>query len=125
MSKESDVLGQADALMRRHRSFVARPAGTASAPAEIPVDAELPVLTEIIPEDQAKPQTLEEVLASLHEDIRDELSTWLVDILPAVVANASQHILNEIDAKTRVTLLPRLQEILAAHGKTTAENPPE
>lgn len=112
------MITQADALMRRHRSFVARVAGvtneeTASAVASnAEIDSEIPVLTEVVDASTAAPRDIETVLDALRADVESELSAWLVEVLPAAVANASQNILTELDAKARHTLLPHLLEIL-------------
>lgn len=114
MPDERDVIDQADALMRRHRSFVARPSDAASREQarDEPVDIDLPVLTEIVADDDITPRDIRAVLDALGDEIDAELSSWLVEVLPAAVANASQQILAELDAKARNTLLPRLREIL-------------
>jgi hypothetical protein len=119
---DESVIDQADALMRRYRSFVARSTeGTEAADTESGnADVDIPVLTEVV--DQASmPQGVDEVLAALHAELEAVLSEWLVDALPAAVTNASQHVLAELDAKARGTLLPRLQEIVAAHGARPEE----
>lgn len=117
MSDERDVIDQADALMRRHRSFVARANDPAagSQPQEAPVDTDLPVLTEIVADDDIPPHDIHAVLDALGDEIDAELSSWLVEMLPAAVANASQQILAELDAKARNTLLPRLHELIEQH----------
>lgn len=114
MTDERDIIGQADALMRRHRSFVARsaddrPEQSAESAA---CDADLPVLTEIVAADDVPPRDIHDMLDALRDGIDTELSSWLIEVLPAAVANASQQILAELDAKARNTLLPRLREIV-------------
>ncbi|MDP1982437.1 MAG: hypothetical protein Q8K23_07810 [Sulfuritalea sp.] len=112
------MITQADALMRRHRSFVARVVEvaneeTAAAAAhDAENDTEIPVLTEVVDASETAPRDIEAVLAALRADVENELSAWLVEVLPAAVANASQNILTELDAKARHTLLPHLLEIL-------------
>jgi Lon protease-like protein len=124
MAQDNDIITQADALMRRHRSFVARvaevanPAATPDAPDNAENDSEIPLLTEVV-DAAAKamadtPHDIDGVLKALREDVESELSDWLVEVLPAAVANASQNILTELDAKARHTLLPRLLEKLEA-----------
>jgi hypothetical protein len=124
MPREDDVISQADALMRRHRSFVARATNDLTSPAQDnpeALDADIPLLTEVVDTELLVPENLDAVLDALQEEIRNDLSSWLVEVLPAAVANASQHILTELDAKARNTLLPRLQETLAARrGKPSA-----
>ncbi|MDO8959857.1 MAG: hypothetical protein Q7U85_09000 [Rhodocyclaceae bacterium] len=114
------MITQADALMRRHRSFVARVAELTNAEATSAAtssdnaenDADIPVLTEVVDAPETAPRDIEAVLATLRADVETELSAWLVEVLPAAVANASQNILTELDAKARHTLLPHLLEIL-------------
>lgn len=132
MAHEDDVIDQADALMRRHRSFVARAPEpeTAAVPsaedaannADDMDDVDIPLLTEIVAADGPGPQTLDALLDGLRDDLSDELSAWLVEVLPAAVANASQQILAELEAKARNTLLPRLQEIVEAQRGQTAKD---
>ena len=129
MTHEDDVIDQADALMRRHRSFVARapvPDTDDALPAEDGADdvgdVDIPVLTEVVAADMHGPQTLDAMLDGLRDDLRDELSAWLVEVLPAAVANASQQILAELEAKARNTLLPRLQEVVEARRDRAAKD---
>lgn len=113
-----DVFGQADALMRRHRSFVARPAGeTPTAPPEPapPEDAGIPVLTDIVAEEAYSSRSVVSILDALCEEIDSAAAAWLADALPAAVANASQQILDELDFQARHALLPRLQAIITRH----------
>jgi len=114
MGIEDDVIGQADALMRRHRSFVARSAENSSVSEATLDEADIPLLTEIV-DTESTPQSIDALIDLLDGEIETTLSDWLVEALPAAVTNASQHVLAELDTKARNTLLPRLQEILAAH----------
>jgi hypothetical protein len=120
---QDDVLGQADALMRRHRSFVARPAEeVVSCPAsdsfaEAP---DIPLLTEVVDAQAVTSPDLPAVLDALHGEIDAALESWLADNLPASVAQASQQILAELDARARQSLLPRLQALIDAHRGTDA-----
>lgn len=117
--EEEDVIRQADALMRRHRCFVARPADAAAAASNAVQEADIPVLTDVVDTKGIVPQDIDTTLAALQEEIDGELSSWLIEVLPAAVANASQQILAELDAKARSTLLPRLRELIEArrsHG---------
>lgn len=121
MNDEEDVLSQADALMRRHRSFIARGAGPVSAAAP-PDDPDIPLLTEVIDAATALPApTLDEVLDVLHEDLEQALDAWLIDALPVALANASQHILTELDTRARHSLLPQLLARIEAHRGATAD----
>lgn len=112
---DDDVLLQADALMRRHRSFVAQApqSGDDSTLQNFADDSDIPLLTEIVavPDTPTVP-TINGVLDDLHMEIEKTLSDWLTDALPSAVANASQHILTELDAKARLTLLPQVQALI-------------
>jgi hypothetical protein len=129
MAEDTDVLSQADALMRRHRSFVAQPAQPAQ-PADEPdtpaaadanaTDADIPLLTDVVEISPLAPANTDEAPAALQAEIHRVLSAWLVEALPAAVTTASQHILAELDAEARTSLLPRLQEALAARRNTLA-----
>jgi hypothetical protein len=113
---EDDVINQADALMRRYRSFVARSAEDLAPSADTAAtETEIPVLTEIVNASEIAPQDLDGVLAELQEQIDAAISAWLIEVLPAAVANASQQILAELDAKASSTLLPQLRELIEAH----------
>ena len=112
---DEDVLLQADALMRRHRSFVAQvpSSGEAGPLQNFADDSDIPLLTEIVaaPDDLALP-SIDQVLDDLRQEIERTISNWLIDTLPAAIANASQHILTEVDAKARLTLLPQVQALI-------------
>lgn len=113
-----DVLGQADALMRRHRSFVARPAGEtpAAQPEQAPpADAGIPVLTDIVAEETYSSRSVSAILDALRDEIDSATTAWLADALPAAVANAGQQILAELDLQAHHALLPRLQAIITRH----------
>lgn len=114
MADRDDLLDQADALMHRHRSFVARPPGHEAVTAAAETE-EIPLLTEIVAAEELAPPSVDALLDSLRQELDNALSAWLVDVLPAAVANASQQILAELDAKTRSTLLPHLAEIVETH----------
>lgn len=120
---QDDVLIQADALMRRHRSFVARPAGedTDALSGVFAADAsDIPVLTEVVDAIPLSPRNIEALLDSLRAELDATLEAWLVEMLPAAVASASQQILAELDSKARNTLLPRLQALIEAHREGEA-----
>jgi hypothetical protein len=123
MGSEDDILGQADALMRRHRSFVARSAEIEPSPDERPAtpdEEDIPLLTEVV-DTEVVPQSIDTLIDALGSEIEATLSDWLVDALPTAVMNASQHVLSELDAKARNTLLPQLHEILAARREKNAD----
>lgn len=118
------VLNQADALMRRHRSFVARAPGADIAQGEAASDADfdLPILTEVIEDHAAPPASLDALLDDLQQEIEQAMSDWLVEALPQAIAGASQHIIAELDAKARHTLLPRLQQLIRAQRDRVADS---
>lgn len=108
---DEDVLFQADALMRRHRCADAQPPspGEADPLRHLTDDGNIPLLTEIVP---GPAPVLDETLDDLHREIEKTVSRWLIDTLPVAIANASQHILAEVDAKARLTLLPQVQALI-------------
>ena len=114
---DRDLVRQADALMQRHRSFVARAPEDAATPVRVAADAEIPLLTEVVDPGALLPQDSAAMLDALRTEIAEELSAWLIDALPAAVANASLHIIAELDAQARNTLLPQLQAMIDAHRK--------
>lgn len=133
MPGETDVLDQADALMHRHRSFVVRTTAQASADSaatakiSADTDADIPLLTEVVASVEviaaSNPFDTAGVLDALRKDLETELSAWLVEELPAAVANASQSILTELDAKARHSLLPRLLAIVEARRNAVPQAP--
>ena len=123
MMPEDDVLDQSDALRRRFRSFVARPVENALHPESALAaqdEEEIPLLTEIIDAQAGTPEQIDALLTGLRAEIETEISAWLVDVLPAAVANASQQILDELDAKARNDLQQRLQTLIDAR-RTSSE----
>ena len=125
MMPEDDVLDPSDALRRRFRSFVARPVEISPLqcvnlpPQE---EEEIPLLTEIIDTQAGTPEQIDALLSSLRADVETEISAWLVEVLPAAVANASQQILDELDAKARNDLQQRLHSLIDArrHNRDAA-----
>lgn len=115
-----DVIGKADALMRRHRVFVAggpRP----------PADEDVPILTEVVDDGAAEPTApagqedqLRERVANLRA-LQDEavvlaMEAWLAERLPAVVAEAieslSDQVATRLEAEVRDNLLNHLRAAL-------------
>lgn len=105
---DSDVLGKADALMRRHRVFVAgstppEPEGAPSNP-----DDDLPVLTEVVT-DIVSPAAVHD---ARREAIREELKRWLDEELPQAVLKVTDGLADQLvgsltrDAEAQ--LLPRI-----------------
>ncbi|MBA3904533.1 MAG: hypothetical protein C0522_12840 [Rhodocyclaceae bacterium] len=114
-----DVFGKADALMKRHRAFVA--AGAQSAPPPPPED--VPVLTEVVdpqaaprlpqalsggPDTEALAESMREALAPLPPDIARAVESWLAATLPHLVARqlegVSEHVAHEVGAALRDSL---------------------
>ena len=111
---DENLLGQADALIRRYRSFVARgPETSATLPASAgnsrEAEADIPLLTEVV---AAADQPATRLTENMRAALENELAGWIGEILPTVVANASQGMLTELETQARHTLLPHLLEIL-------------
>lgn len=116
MAQDEDVFSQADALMRRHRSFLARGSDSMSgdAPARAD-DTDIPLLTEVVELAEtaapaARPLRLQQALAS-------EFELWLAEALPPHVQRLSDKIgaqlLADLGDEARASLLPRLLAALA------------
>jgi len=114
MAIDDDVIMDSDGQERRFRSFVARPKQPLSVPDEAPtlIDEEIPLLTEIVNAEALASAQVDTILDVLRKDLENGVSEWLVEVLPAAVANASQQILDELDSKARNTLLPRLHTLI-------------
>jgi hypothetical protein len=127
------VIDKADALMRRHRAFVASEAVAAAVSPEPTFSAEheaedLPVLTEVVAATDAaaavsdiEAMLLERIGAALprqRELLRRELAVWLDEQLPQIVMRVldgvTDQLVAQINTQARVTLLPRLQAALEA-----------
>ncbi|HUY03759.1 MAG TPA: hypothetical protein VMV33_10765 [Rhodocyclaceae bacterium] len=121
MSDDDSLLDQADALMRRHRVYVAGAASTAPEPALVDESDDLPLLTDIV---AAEPPTetagadidLERRLAEHHAALVLELETWLDEQLPQLVIRAmdgiTDHLVTQITRRAQEQLLPRLDVML-------------
>lgn len=114
---ESQVLAQADALMRRHRVFVA---GGATAPQS--VEEDIPVLTDIVPQISGDDPSMQR--EELEQRLRDALVEWIDEALPQEVLkltdNIADQLLAALDARLRNELVPRL---IASLGTTDATSP--
>jgi hypothetical protein len=117
----TDVLLQADALMRRHRTFLAggdieqrRSAVFEAVSQELEDD--LPVLTEVVALDKAgetvTTRESEQALVSHQQYLADSLEKWLDEELPQVILSVldgfSDKLIAELVSKARAALLPRL-----------------
>jgi len=112
---DPSVLSQADALMRRHRSFVAR--GSAADNSALHQDAErdeldIPVLTEVVAEADAV--SLEE---KLRASIENALNSWIEETLPQridlLTEQIREQLLTSLSAEARASLLPSLLATLS------------
>lgn len=128
MSGEPDnILGKADALMRRHRSFVAGAAAS---------DDEVPVLTDEViidaeeapaPDDGAAPgaarlgESTRELLAYLEPDIIAAVQAWLAAELPHMVARElgalGPRLIETAHQSMREALLPELRRLLESRAE--------
>lgn len=118
MTPDDDAIVPPDMSQRRYRSFVARSITPPPVAVEQPprnTDDDIPLLTEVIDAQIAHGQDVASLLATLRGEIESEVSSWLVDVLPVAVANASQQILDELDNKARNALLPRLNTLIETH----------
>ena len=119
---DDDLLHKADALMRKHRVFVA-----GATPDEEPAD-DVPVLTEVIGPDaipEAATTTAVDI-AALRGALALELETWLDQELPQhvlrVLDGITDQLIIELSLKARSELLPRLQKILGAEPPGSPED---
>ena len=124
--EEDDLLQKADALMRRHRVFVAGAAEPVKEVADSGSD-DIPVLTEIVGDDMVPEAAHAAVdLAKLRNALAFELDTWLDEELPQhvmrVLDGITDQLIIQLSLKARSDLLPRLQAALATtaakHGTT-------
>ncbi|MBI5862479.1 MAG: hypothetical protein HZB64_09935 [Rhodocyclales bacterium] len=116
----TQILGQADALIRRHRVFVAAsqadanatPAegmATASTDAGLDTEPELPLLTEIVTLDELASPSLE---AQCAHAIQEEITRWLDEELPGAVLKVTDgladQLVQKITHQAGNALLPRV-----------------
>lgn len=115
--EHDDLMSQADALMRKHRSFIARPPALSAAPAPgVPAEEnELPLLTEIVDTDALTSPDQERWRSELEPRFAEMLSAWLAEALPLALNRASEALGAELTTQAREKLLPRLLEELAEH----------
>ncbi|MEW5888589.1 MAG: hypothetical protein AB1768_05995 [Pseudomonadota bacterium] len=127
MSEPEDVLGKADALMQRHRSFVAggRPAA-AAAEDDIPVLTDEVELDEADAEDAAAAeQRLQEILNRLEPEIARRVQEWLAAELPHIVARElgalGPRLIQSAHQSLQQVLAPELSRLLHSAGR---DSPP-
>ena len=128
MSDDS-LLGKADQLMRRHRTFVA---GGAAQPAksapEDEANDDLPLLTEVIvtaaDAENALQLRLAPLLAEQRRLLLREFERWLDENLAQVVGNVmdgvSDRLVALISKRAHSELLPRLEALAAEAGAKAA-----
>jgi hypothetical protein len=106
----ADLLGKADALIRRTRVFVAR--SSPQAIAHPSHDEDLPVLTEVVTEDEAALATAPPHMQQHLDALRDELTRWLDRELPEAVLKVTDgladQLMAELTHQAEKKLLPRL-----------------
>jgi len=105
-----DLLRQADALIRRNRTYVA---GSSPMPAQIPaLEDDLPVLTDIVSEQEAALATAPPHMQQHLDALREELSRWLEQELPDAVMKVTDgladQLMGELTHQAEKKLLPRL-----------------
>lgn len=113
------VLAQADALMRRHRVFIA--GGNAAAEAtEKSQEDDIPVLTEVVaeavaessPNESPPPVPVQELLDSQRAKIEQTIAQWLDEKLPEevlrVMDGISDQLIGSLVTRMRNELLPQL-----------------
>jgi hypothetical protein len=122
----ADILRQADALIRRNRSYVA---GSSPAAAHLPPpDDDLPVLTDIVTEQEAALATAPPHMQQHLDALREELSRWLEQELPHAVLKVTDgladQLMGELTHQAEKKLLPRLIARLdGTAAQAPAENP--
>jgi len=119
---EDDDLREADALLRKADALLSRGKGAQTLRID---DDDLPLVTEIVPADalpagvvEPEPDTeMTEQLIDLDTAIQREIETWLAAELPEVIGREvellRERIRSELTARLRVTLLPRLSDMVA------------
>ncbi|MDD5250740.1 MAG: hypothetical protein PHY45_17310 [Rhodocyclaceae bacterium] len=125
MADDDDLLEKADALMRRHRVFVAG----AAAARDDGGDDDVPLLTEIVAADalpEAAVATTVDI-AAWRSALALEMEHWLDEDLPQhvqrVLDGITDQLIIQLSLKARAELLPRLQAILAAAPAPAAPEP--
>jgi hypothetical protein len=123
MILDNDPVIEDDPFQRRYRSFLARPTPPAGIASNATAEADdgIPLLTEVIDAGVPPSQTDAALLDALRGEIREEISSWLVDVLPVAVANASQQILAELETRARHSLLQQLDNLIETHRSTPAQ----
>lgn len=125
-SSSDRVLGKADALIRRHRSFIANAAGEGgqesepladrqtAAPSELEED--IPVLTDVIDDPDAAQKTAAEVLSLALTDqqiaIHAAIERWVDETLPEAILHVldgfTDRLIAAVSERARADLLHSL-----------------
>ena len=125
MADDDDLLLKADALMRRHRVFVA---GAAAAD-DGAGDEDVPLLTDIVGPDALRelPVSTPVDLAALRGALAAELEAWLDEDLPQhvqhVLDGITDQLIIQLSKQARAELLPRLQGVLATAQESAKPDP--
>jgi len=122
VAEADDLLQKADALMRRHRVFVAGAAAEKDDAAAPAGNDDIPVLTEVVSGDavaeSAAPAHAGVPLSRLRSALAFELEAWLDEELPLhvmrVLDGITDQLIIQLSLKARSDLLPRLQSLLEA-----------
>jgi len=124
-----NILHKADALIRRHRVFVA---GGSNEEASSPIvtDDDIPVLTEVVSATEIGLATAPAHMQQQLDALREELSRWLDDELPQAVLKVTDgladQLMAELTHQAEKKLLPRLIARLDGTGvpvESPAGNP--
>lgn len=136
MSSGDRLIDQADALIRRHRSFVATAASTTPPPVlpaissvispalNIEVEDDIPVLTEVISDTSARASSAEEVigLALTDQQIATHaaIERWIDESLPEAIMHVldgfTDRLIAAVSERARAELFASLER--HAFGKT-------
>lgn len=130
MADDEDLLQKADALMRRHRVFVA---GAGDEAGEEQDGEDVPLLTDVVSPEalpEAVPTQTPVDLAELRNALAFEMEAWLDEELPQhvlrVLDGITDQLIIQLSLKARAELLPKLQSILETPQQpATPDSPAE
>jgi hypothetical protein len=119
------VMAQADALMRRHRVFVAGGATVPPHEPEATANEDIPVLTDIVPlgagSGLVTADPLDQLIGRQEQAAREAVEQWLDEHLPAeilrIADELSDHMIDRLQQRVRTELLPAILESLATARK--------
>ncbi len=117
MRANDDLIEKTDALIRRHRSFIARPAPPPSAQSASAPEETIPVLTEVVSNADEHLEDPLARLAALQGELQAAFTAWLDEALPAALNDISPQLCDLLADGARKTLLPQLLETLK-HGNS-------